>query len=172
MNLDYKKQVPADFSDDSRVWIFQADRPFNNEETESIKRELTDFNNQWAAHGVRLFSFADLWFNRFIVLMADGSVVKICGGSTDDSTRFMKKLEKEHSVKLLDRHLLAFVINGDVEVVSMNGIDALVKEGKITSDTLYFNNTIITKDDLLNRWVLPIKESWLAKRLPQLSAVL
>lgn len=172
MNFDYKESIPRNFSGDSRVWIFQSDKQFNQEQTEGISKELTDFNNQWSAHGIRLFSFAKILFNRFIVLMADGSVVKICGGSTDDSTRFMKRLEKEHGVKLLDRQLLAFVINDTIEIVPMTGVDALVKEGKITGETIYFNNTITTRDELLGSWMVPVRESWLSKRLPQLSAAL
>jgi len=172
MNTDYQKLIPDNFSADSKVWVFQSDRQFTAEEVKSIKNELSEFKNQWAAHGIRLFSFVDLFFDRFIVMMADGSVVKICGGSTDDSTRFMKKLEKDYSVKLLDRQLLAFIINDKIEIVPMAAIGSKIESGEITGDTLYFNNTILTRQDLTDKWIVPVKDSWLAKRLPQFSDVL
>jgi len=35
----------------------------------------------------------------------------------------------------------------------------------ITADTLYFNNLVLTKLELENNWIIPVNQSWLAKRL-------
>lgn len=171
MDTNIKHLIPDNFSPESKVWIFQSDRRFNEAESADIGNRLALFEEHWNAHGVKLHSFAALFFNQFIVLMADGSVVKICGGSTDASTRFMKKLEDEFSVRLLDRHLLAFMIDDNIRIYKLDQIGAKAEAGVISEETLYFNNTILTKDDLLNRWIVPVRESWLANRIPKLTSI-
>ena len=34
----------------------------------------------------------------------------------------------------------------------------------IKPETLYFNNTVLTKDDLAEKWLIPVKDSWLGAR--------
>jgi hypothetical protein len=41
-----------------------------------------------------------------------------------------------------------------------------VENNFIDANTLYFNNTVLTKKELLEKWIVPVKDSWLAKRLP------
>ena len=59
--------------DDSRVWIYQANRPFKEEELEILKPQLDAFLKQWTAHGKDLRAGYDLPYNRFIVLGLDQS---------------------------------------------------------------------------------------------------
>jgi hypothetical protein len=35
-----------------------------------------------------------------------------------------------------------------------------VKEQKITSETIVFNNMVNTKEDFENNWEIPAKQSW------------
>jgi hypothetical protein len=35
----------------------------------------------------------------------------------------------------------------------------------INGDTLYFNNLVQTKKDLENHWIIPVKDSWISKKL-------
>jgi hypothetical protein len=44
-----------------------------------------------------------------------------------------------------------------------------LENGFVDSDTLYFNNTVQTKAELEEKWLIPLKDSWLASRLPGLS---
>ena len=50
-----------DLPDDARVWIYQANRPFTNDELNELKPQMDNFLQQWTAHGkdllpTRLFS--------------------------------------------------------------------------------------------------------------------
>ena len=40
--------------DHSRVWVYQANRPFSASETQAIENYLTPALTQWAAHGAGL----------------------------------------------------------------------------------------------------------------------
>lgn len=164
--MEFKKLIPEAFDSNARVWVYQSSRSFTPDEIESIKKQLDQFNMQWNSHGSKVMSFADLFFDRFILLMADETSVKVGGCSTDASTRFIKTLEKQYDVTLFDRQILAFLIDERIEVIPLENVNTEIENGYITAETLYFNNTILTKQDLLNQWIIPVKDSWLSGRIP------
>ena len=43
----------------------------------------------------------------------------------------------------------------------------LVKDSSFDVETIYFNNIVGTKNELLKSWLIPVKDSWLAKRIKQ-----
>ena len=40
-----------------------------------------------------------------------------------------------------------------------------MENGFITPDTIYFNNTVLDKASFLAKWMIPVKDSWLAKKI-------
>jgi hypothetical protein len=40
-----------------------------------------------------------------------------------------------------------------------------VEQGFITAETLFFNNVVLTKEELETNWLIPAKNSWLAKKI-------
>ena len=46
----------------------------------------------------------------------------------------------------------------------MNQLAYAVENNFITADTLYFNNTVLTKREMENNWLINIKDSWLARK--------
>lgn len=171
MNTEFKEFIPKEFNDESRVWIYQSERAFSQQEALGLIERLKEFSAQWLSHGSAVKSYANLLFDRFIVLMADESDVVVGGCSTDASTRFIKQLEKDYATALFNRQLLAFVIDERIEAIPLNKVNEQIEAGHIGGDTLYFNNTILTKKALLDKWIIPVKESWLASRLPHFSPI-
>ena len=98
--------------------------------------------------------------------MADESQVKVGGCSTDSSFRFIKKIEKDYNVRLLDRQTLAFIVDEKIKLIPLEDINYAIENEIINPETLYFNNTILVKRQLVNDWIIPVKDSWLAKRIP------
>lgn len=166
MNIQYQDSIPANFSDSSRVWIYQSNRLFTISEALEIEETLEGFSKEWNSHGDDVTAFANLFFGQFIIMMADESKVQVSGCSTDSSVRIIKNMEKDYNVHLLNRQLLAFIIKERVQVLPMAQLNYSFENNFITPDTLYFNNTILTKKDLLTKWIIPVKDSWLAERLP------
>jgi hypothetical protein len=167
MNLNYRDLLPEDFSPSSRVWIYQSNRLFSLSEALTIEDMLNDFVAKWNSHGDPVKGFGTLFFGQFIILMADESATGVSGCSTDSSVRLIKDMERAFNVNLFDRQLLAFVIKEKIQLLPLNQLNYAVQNGFISSDTLYFNNTVTDKKDLLEKWIIPVKESWLATRLPQ-----
>lgn len=165
MNLDYKEHIPADFNDSSRVWIYQSSRLFFIGEALEMEAMLNDFTTGWASHGTPVKGFANLLFGQFIVLMADETATGVSGCSTDSSVRLIKSIEEKYKVQMFDRQTLAFVVKEKIQLLPLSQLDYAVENNFINAGTLYFNNTVLTKKELLEKWIIPVKESWLAKRI-------
>jgi hypothetical protein len=61
--------------------------------------------------------------------------------------------------------MLAFIVKERILLLPLAQINKSIEDDIITRDTLYFNNTILTKQELLTHWIIPVRESWLAKRI-------
>lgn len=167
MNFEYRHLLPADFAPDSRVWIYQASRPFMLSEALDLEPMLDDFVASWASHGAPVKGFATLFFGQFIILMADERATGVSGCSTDSSVRLIKQVEQRFGISLFDRLALAMVVKEKIQLVPLSQVDYAIKEGFIDGDTIYFNNIVPSKEELERHWMIPIKESWLAKKYLQ-----
>lgn len=170
MNLSFQHLLPEDFSPYSRVWIYQSSRFFSIGEALELEPMLEEFVANWKAHGSPVNGYANLFFGQFIVLIADETEVAVSGCSTDSSVRFIKSIEERFRVTLFDRQQLAFVVKDKVQLLPMSQLPWAVENKFITPDTLYFNNLVPTKDQLEKDWIIPAKESWLARRFPILAS--
>jgi hypothetical protein len=161
MNLEYQQFIPSDFNDNSRVWIYQSNRLFSIGEALEIEPLLEDFVKNWNSHGAKVKGFANLFFGQFIIIMADETATGVSGCSTDSSVRLIKEIEKLCKVNLFDRQLLAFVVKEKIQMLPLVQFKHAVENNFISVETLYFNNLVLTKKDLLEKWIVPVKNSWL-----------
>ena len=168
MNLDYKYLLEGSFHPDSKVWVYQSNRLFTLSEALSIEEMLNGFTSQWNSHGVPVKGEAHLFFGQFIVLLADETATGVSGCSTDSSVRLIKQIEQQFSVNMFDRTSLAFVVKDKIQMLPLSQVQYAIDNGFITADTLYFNNLVQTLDELKNRWIIPVRESWLAEKFAAL----
>ncbi|MCW3088786.1 MAG: hypothetical protein JWQ78_2172 [Sediminibacterium sp.] len=167
MNFDYAHLIPEDFHDSSRVWVYQSNRLFFISEALQIEDMLNEFVAGWNSHGTPVKGYANLLFGQFIVLMADETATGVSGCSTDSSVRLIKQVEELFKVEMFNRQNLAFVVKEKIQAIPLAQFRHAFDNGFIDSDTLYFNNLVLDKAALLQQWMIPIKDSWLMKRLPQ-----
>ena len=166
MNIHFQELIPGDFDDNSRVWVYQSSRVFSLSEALQLEKQIASFIKEWNSHGSLVKSYSNLFFGQFIVMMADETHVKVGGCSTDSTFRFIKNIEKEYNVQLLDRQTLAFIVNEKIRLIPLALVNYSIDHNLITPETLYFNNTILTKKELVNNWIISVKNSWLALRIP------
>lgn len=164
MNLNFEDHLPADFAGTSRVWIYQSSRLFLLSEVFELEEMMNHFISSWNSHGDPVKGYANLFFGQFIVLMADESQTGLGGCSTDSSIRFIKEVEKKFGVELLNRQMLAFLIKDKVQLIPMAQLKYAMDNGFIYEDTLYFDNSVLTKEAMLTRWITPAGKSWLAQK--------
>jgi hypothetical protein len=170
MNAPHTELLPHDFGPDSRVWIYQSPRPFQLSEAQAIESMFEDFVRDWNSHGTLVKGYAHLFYGQFIVLMADETATGISGCSTDSSVRLIKAIEQRFGVPLFDRLLLAFRFKEKIQMVPLSQLPQALDNGYVDKDTLYFNNTVANKAELETKWLIPLKDSWLASKYLSASA--
>lgn len=165
MDLHFQQHLPENFNDDSRVWIYQSNRMFFISEALEMEDMLKDFIQNWDSHGVPVKGYANLFFGRFIIIMADETATGVSGCSTDKSVRLIKSIEERFKVDMFNRQSLAFVVKNKIELVPMSQLSYAFENNFLDKETLYFNNTVLTKKQLADNWITPIQNSWLSKQL-------
>lgn len=130
-----------------------------------IEALVNKFCGEWQSHGDEVKAYGNLFFGQFLVLMADESHTKVGGCSTDSSVRFVKELGNQFNVDFFDRNHLAFVTKDKVQLLPMTQLQYAFENNFITPDTIYFNNTVHTKSEMETNWIIPVKASWIARRL-------
>ncbi|ANH81376.1 hypothetical protein A8C56_10615 [Niabella ginsenosidivorans] len=165
MNLAYKHLLDPGFSPYSRVWVYQSSRLLSLPEALEAEELINDFTKSWVSHSDDVKAEGYLFFGQFIVLMADETHTQVSGCSTDSSVRFIKKLGEHYKVDFFDRQNLAFVRNNKIEIVPLQQVKHAFSGNSLTPDTLYFNNLVLNKAELEKDWIIPIKDSWLIKKI-------
>ena len=144
----------------SKVWIYQAAREFSANEVEIIKNKIESFIRNWKRHGDDLKASYKIVYNQFILLAVDENYNGISGCSIDASVNLIKELEKSFELDLTNRLNISFRDGSNVNVVSMADFQKFVKEGKITAETIVFNNMVSTKAEFEKSWEVPALDSW------------
>jgi hypothetical protein len=166
MNLEYKSLLDESFAADSRVWIYQSSRLFALSEALQIEDLLNHFVANWKSHGDPVKGAGYLFFGQFIILMADKKATGVSGCSTDSSVHLIKEIENLYKVNMFHRQNLGFVVKDKIQLIPLSQFAYAVENNFINADTLYFNNTVLTKAELESNWIIPVKDSWLNKRIP------
>lgn len=151
------------FSDESRVWIYQSKRLFLDNEAESLRQSLKSFAENWVSHNRQLKAFADVYHNRFIILMVDESRAEASGCSIDASVAFLKKVEALFQTDLFDRLHFTLRVNGENLNLNRDEFIQWYASGKISDETLVFDNLVNNKKDFTEAWLKPLGKSWLKR---------
>lgn len=169
MNLQYKDQLPQDFDNHSKVWVYQSNRLFSLSEALQVEDILNAFTANWKSHGAPVKGYANLFFGQFIVLMADETATTVGGCSTDSSVHVIKEIERLFKVNMFDRQLLAFYEKEKIQLLPLSQLAYALENNFIQPETIYFNNLVQTKQEFENNWLQKVSDSWLSKRirLPQ-----
>jgi hypothetical protein len=164
MNLNYIELLPEDFSDQSRVWIYQSNRLFTLSEALKLEEIIDDFINNWNSHGIPVKGFGNLLFGQFIILMADEKNTTVSGCSTDSSVRLIKVIEEVFKVSMFDRTQLAFILKEKIQLLPLSQVPYALEHKFIDAETLFFDHSVSNKKELTERWIVSLSNSWLGKR--------
>ncbi|MBI9042724.1 ABC transporter ATPase [Lutibacter sp.] len=144
----------------ARIWIYQSNREFSTNEMEIINAKVESFLHNWVRHGEDLKASYLMKYNQFIVLAVDEDFNNVSGCSIDASVNLMKQFEKQFSLDLTNKLNISFKDNDNINVVPLADFQKFIKEEKITSKTVVFNNMVATKGDFNSKWEVEAKESW------------
>ncbi len=149
-----------DLPGNSRIWIYQSSRKFSDEEVAEIEKDLTEFLDNWSAHGAALEASFTIRYNRFIILAANQEVQANTGCSIDASVAFIQNLEQKYEVDLLDKMNVAFKQGEFITYKTLLEFKKLAKEKSVSGNTIVFNNLVNTIEEWNESWEVPANESW------------
>ena len=144
----------------SRIWIYQADREFTRVEVDLLQENAIAFIEEWTRHGAALKGSFALKYNRFLILAVDESFANASGCSIDASVRFVKQMETLFSMDLMNKLNVTYKEGQTIRLVNLSTFQEYAKIQKITSETIVFNNMVQTKGDLESLWEVPAQQSW------------
>lgn len=146
--------------DDSRIWVYQANRKLSDQEVAEITEKSEDFLTKWTAHGAALEAAVEVRYNRFIVFGINQANASASGCSIDASVHFIQSLEKEFDVDLLDKMNVTFYSGEYIAYKTLEDFKKMAKDKSVSKNTVVFNNLVNTKAEYLENWEVPAKESW------------
>jgi len=140
---------------------------FTETEQVDLRAKLTAFVNEWTAHGNSLKAKAEILFDYFVVFMVDESSAGVSGCGIDKSVNFMKSQSKELQIDFFNRFNVVYLDGEKYEIANKDDFNKLIEEAVVNENTTVFNNLVQTKNELLNKWKLPVHKTWLASFLTQ-----
>ena len=144
----------------SRVWIYQSNRPFSEEEMSELRSELDAFVEQWTAHGSSLHAGYEIKYNRFIILGLDQSVSSASGCPIDASVHFIQQLQQKYNVDLLDKMNVSYKQGEFIAYKPLADFKKMAKQKAVSKNTVVFNNLVNNKQEYEEFWEVPASESW------------
>jgi hypothetical protein len=147
--------------DNSRLWVFNTDRPLDDELVELLGTAVGQFLEQWTAHRVDLPAGYEIRYNRFILIGADTSHTGPSGCSIDGMMGFLRQVQTQFSLTIIDAPDVCYRDDNGVECVTRPRFDELAASGEVTTGTIVFDGMITTVGDVRSgKWEKPARDSW------------
>ena len=146
--------------EESRVWIYQANRSFNPQELEEIEAKLKVFIENWTAHGSDLQAGYTIKYKRFIILGLNQNLNLATGCSIDASVHFIQQLEKDYNVDLMDKMNVSYKQGEYVAYKTLTDFRKMAKDKAVSKNTIVFNNLVANIAEFNENWEVPASESW------------
>lgn len=146
--------------EESRVWVYQANRSFSDEEIKEISSKLDTFIENWTAHGSDLKSGYKIVYKRFIVVALNQNFNGATGCSIDASVHFIQQLEKDYNVDLMDKMNVSYKQGEFIAHKTLLDFKKMAKDKAVSKNTIVFNNLVTTIAEFKENWEVPASESW------------
>ena len=146
--------------EESRVWIYQANRSFSEDELHDIQSKLDIFIENWAAHGSDLQAGYTIKYKRFIILGLNQNENSATGCSIDTLVNFIQQLEKDYNVDLLDKMNVSYKQGEYVAYKTLTDFRKMAKDKAVSKNTIVFNNLVNNIAEFKENWEVPASESW------------
>ncbi|MCF1191667.1 ABC transporter ATPase [Mangrovimonas sp. AS39] len=146
--------------DESRVWIYQANRSFSDQELSDIEEKLKVFLEAWTAHGSDLKAGYTIKYKRFIIIALDQELQSATGCSIDASVHFIQQLEQAYQVDLMDKMNVSYKQGEFVAYKPLIEFRKMAKDKAVSKNTIVFNNLVNNIAEFKENWEVPASESW------------
>ena len=154
-----------DLRDESKIWIYQAERALSETEIRLITPLFLSFCENWTAHNNQLKASFEIIQNQFIVLAVDESLNTASGCSIDKSVAFLKSISEQLGISLFERMKMAYLKNETLSTIHYNDIQKAFEDGLINEETPFYNNNVQSLGEYRKSFLSPLKNHWLYSKI-------
>jgi hypothetical protein len=148
----------------NKVWSYIISRNLTEAELNDLLIKGQNFVKSWTAHEMQLQASFEIFKNKIIIVKVNEDVTGASGCSIDKLTRFIKHLESELKLQLLNRLLVAVESENGIDILPSSRVKEFLDQGKLTAKTIVYNTAISNENELLN-WEQALETTWLNKFL-------
>lgn len=145
--------------DNSKVWIYPANRKFYPQEISEIRSKIEIFLKNWTQETTSVSSKYALFYDRFIVIFTSPELI-LKTGTVDRLVSFILELQQAYDLELLDKMNVCFKQGTHVQYKELKSFKQLIKNRSVNRNTIVFDNRVATKNEFDNFWEIPASESW------------
>ena len=158
----------TDFSnlpDNSKAWVFAANRPLTANEREIVDTEVPNFLSQWTAHGAPVPASHEIRDDQFLVIAADESVAP-GGCSIDALFRFIRALGSHLDVDMLSSGKIWYRDrDGEIRGADRSEFRKYAESNEIDADSPIFDTSLDHLATYRQAFERPARNSWAASML-------
>lgn len=149
-------QVTSDFADNSKIWVYFANRAFSDSEFQDIQKQFDDFSSQWKSHSAAMKNAMMLIENQIAIISVDESLHAVSGCGIDSSVKIVKDIEQKYNMSFFERNWVFFMENEVLNKMQLSEFKTYCKTNlDIEVINPYFNNLI----DVRTHFYSKIEES-------------
>ncbi len=148
----------------SKSWIYILSKNIDKNILLDLNAFLIKICKDWKSHGQTTKASYVISNNRFIILFAEDKNL-ISGCSIDKSNKELRKKLNQLKIDLLPNSKIGIFKEDKIEFFKKIDLINLIKNKKILLSQNMINTTINNKESFEKKWVLPLKNSWIAKFL-------
>jgi hypothetical protein len=145
-------------SNDSRVWIYQSNRSFSENEKSLLNESFKEFVSSWAAHGSKLVADAVIIGDYFVALAVDEKTAMASGCSIDSSVKFIKSVGQQLNIDFFNRLKLIVKKDSEIKMIPFSDLNQY-------TDWSIYNTLVNTVEQLNSLFLIPVEESELYKMM-------
>jgi hypothetical protein len=127
-------------SDESKVWIYTANREITKDEQEQFTPMLEHFAEQWTAHKLNVKASVFFENDYLLVLMADESLNPVSGCSIDSSVHFVQELGNKMNIDFFNRQILLVEDNEELSLYNTEHLSELAEKDNCKVLNSFVNN--------------------------------
>lgn len=153
-------------NDTDSVWIYQASRRLSAGEQQELLASGREFCANWATHGKPLDAAVFLIDGLFVIVKVNSALMAASGCSIDKSLQWIRSMEQQFSISLLDRMQVAWMDgDGQIHHAGLNEAKNAYANASLNANCRVFIHSITSGSDLKIAWLQPLSQSWLMRFL-------
>ncbi len=149
-------QATSYFADNSKIWVYFANRAFSDSEFQDIQKQLDNFSSQWKSHGAAMKNAMMLIENQIAIISVDESLHAVSGCGIDSSVKVLKDIEQKYNISFFERNWVFFKEN---EVLNKMQLSEFKTYCKINLDIEVVNPYFNSLKDVRTHFYSKIEES-------------